>query len=241
MRMLAFARRNMREMLRDPLTLFFGAAFPLMILLLLSLIQANIPVPLFVPESLAPGIAAFGQSFLALFAALLVSRDRCSALMLRLRTSPMRGADFILGYALPLAPLALAQGLICLLTAVPLGLDFGWGILRTLLVLLPGALMNIGLGLMCGSLFNERQVGSICGALLTNVGAWLSGTWFDLSLMGGTFEKIARMLPFANSVDAARAALSGGNAIVPLLVVCVYAVGFGVLAVWIFTSRALES
>lgn len=241
MRMFAFAQRNMREMLRDPLTLFFGAGFPLIILLLLSLIQANIPVPLFTPESLAPGIAAFGQSFLALFAALLVSRDRCSALMMRLRTSPMRGMDFILGYALPLVPLALAQGLICLLAAVPLGLDFNWGILRTLLALMPGALMNIGLGLLCGCLFNERQVGSICGALLTNVGAWLSGTWFDLSLMGRTFEKIAHVLPFANSVDAARAALAGGNVLVPLLVVCAYAVGFAALAVWIFTSRALES
>ena len=241
MRMLAFARRNMREILRDPITLFFGAGFPLILLFLLSLIQANIPVPLFVPESLAPGIASFGQFFLALFAALLVSRDRCSALMLRLRTSPMRGIDFILGYALPLVPLALVQGLLCLLAAVPLGLEPGWGIMRTLLVLLPGALMNIGLGLMFGSLFNERQVGSICGALLTNVGAWLSGTWFDLSLMGNTFKKIAYMLPFANSVDAARAALAGGNVWVPLAVVSGYAVVFSLLAVWIFVSRALES
>ena len=101
--------------------------------------------------------------------------------------------------------------------------------------------MNIGLGLLCGCLFNERQAGSICGALLTNVGAWLSGTWFDLSLMGRTFEKIAHVLPFANSVDAARAALAGGNVLVPLMVVCAYAVCFAALAVWIFTSRALES
>jgi len=239
--MLAFARRNMREILRDPLTLFFGAGFPLVLLLLLSLIQANIPVPLFMPEKLAPGIAAFGQFFLALFAALLISRDRCSALMMRLRTSPMRGADFILGYVLPLLPLAVVQGALCLLAAVLLGLDFTPGLLRTLVVLLPSALMNISLGLICGCLFNERQVGGICGALLTNVGAWLSGTWFDLGLVGGTFERIARVLPFANAVDAARAALAGGNVLAPLGVVCAYAAVFSLLAVWIFVSRALES
>ena len=241
MRMLAFARRNMREMLRDPLTLFFGAGFPLVLLLLLSLIQANIPVPLFEANKLAPGIAVFGQFFLALFAALLVSRDRCSALMLRLRTSPMRGVDFILGYILPLIPLALAQGLLCLMAAVPLGLDFGWGLIRTLAALLPGALMNISLGLICGCLFNERQVGGVCGALLTNVGAWLSGTWFDLSLVGGAFERIAYMLPFANAVDAARAAFVGGDARMSLIVVCIYSIAFTLSAVWIFARRALES
>lgn len=241
MRMLAFARRNMREMLRDPLTMFFGAGFPLILLMLLSLIQANIPVPLFMPESLAPGVAAFGQSFLALFAALLVSRDRCSALMLRLRTSPMRGADFILGYVLPLLPLALVQGALCMIAALFLGLDFGPGLVRTLLALLPGAVMNIALGIICGCLLNERQAGGICGALLTNVGAWLSGVWFDLSLVGETFEKIARMLPFANSVEAARAALAGGDVLGPLAVVCVYAAVLGMLAVWIFAARALET
>jgi len=241
MRMLAFARRNMLEMLRDPLTLFFGVGFPLILLFLLSLIQANIPAPIFTPEKLAPGVAVFGQFFLALFAALLVSRDRCSALMLRLRTSPMHGADFILGYVLPLLPLALAQGALCLLAALPLGLDFGPGLLRTLMVLLPGAVLHISLGLVCGCLFNERQVGGICGALLTNVGAWLSGIWFDLALVGETFERIAHALPFANSVDAARAALAGGNVLAPLAVVCAYAVAFGLLAVWIFAARTLKS
>ena len=44
MRMLAFARRNWKEILRDPLTLAFGAGFPLVLLLLFSLIQRNVPV-----------------------------------------------------------------------------------------------------------------------------------------------------------------------------------------------------
>lgn len=234
MRMLAFARRNALEMLRDPLTIGFGAGFPLVLLVLLSMIQKNVPVEMFAPELLAPGIAVFGQSFLALFSALLVSRDRAGALMMRLRTSPMTAWDFILGYALPIVPLAVLQAGICLLAAVPLGLEMSWSMLRVIAVLLPGALFNIGLGLICGCLFNERQVGGICGALFTNVGAWLSGIWFDPALVGAAFEKIAKALPFANAVDAAQCALAGGLDAFALGIVCVYAVVCAVLAAVIF-------
>lgn len=241
MRMMAFARRNMKEMLRDPLTLIFGAGFPLVLLLLLSLIQMNIPVEMFAPEKLTPGVAVFGQSFLALFAALLVSRDRASALMLRLRTSPMRASDFILGYMLPLVPMALAQGILCFAAAFLLGLEPGLNAIAAILAVLPGALFNIALGLVCGCLFNEKQVGGVCGALLTNLGAWLSGTWFDVSLVGGAFARLARALPFANAVDAGRSALDGIFNGAALAVVCAYAVIFWALAVAIFSRRALKS
>ena len=46
MRALTFAKRTAKEILRDPLTLAFGLGFPVVLLLLLSAIQANIPVPL---------------------------------------------------------------------------------------------------------------------------------------------------------------------------------------------------
>lgn len=237
MRMLAFARRNTKEMLRDPLTMCFGAGFPLAILLLLSLIQMNIPVELFAPEKLAPGVSVFGQSFLALFAAMLVSRDRESALMMRLRTSPMRPADFILGYMLPLLPLAIAQGGICFLAAMALGLQPDWNILLCLAVQLPGAIFNIGLGLICGCLLNEKQVGGVCGALLTNLGAWLSGTWFDISMLGKTAGDVARALPFANAVEAGRATINGGMDVRALAIVCAYAAGSCILAAVIFGKR----
>ena len=60
MRMLVFARHNAREILRDPLTAIFSLGFPVVILALLTAIQANIPAPLFVLDSLTPGIAVFG-------------------------------------------------------------------------------------------------------------------------------------------------------------------------------------
>ena len=241
MRMIAFARRNTREILRDPLSLGFGLGFPMILLALMTLIQRNVPVEIFEMESLLPGICAFGESFFALFSAQLISKDRSSALMMRLRNSPLRARDFILGYALPLLPMALLQAALCVAFALLLGLKPGWGIIRMLGSLLPCALVFIALGLICGSLLSERQVGGICGALLTNLSAWLSGAWFDLKLIGGGFEAFAYALPFANAVDAARGALAGRPAGTALLVTCIYATGLCALAVVILARRMRRS
>ena len=239
--MIAFARRNAREILRDPLSLGFGLGFPIVLLALMTLIQRNVPVEIFAMESLLPGICAFGESFFALFSAQLISKDRSSALMMRLKNSPLRARDFILGYALPLLPMALLQGALCVIFALLLGLEPGWGILSMLVSLLPGALVFIALGLICGSLLTERQVGGVCGALLTNLSAWLSGAWFDLKLIGGGFETFAYAMPFANAVDAARAALAGQPAGTALLVSCAYAALLCALAVAVFARRMRRS
>ena len=208
-KVLIFAGRNAKEMLRDALTLFFGIAFPIILLLLLSAIQANIPVDLFEIEKLAPGIACFGLSFISLFSGLLISKDRTSSFLVRLFSSPLTPLQFILGYTLPLIPMAIAQSAVCFAVSLLLGLKLSFNILLSIVVILPTALLYIAIGLLVGSLLNDKQVGVICGALLTNITAWLSGIWFDLSLVGGTFEKIANALPFVHSVNAAQYAISG--------------------------------
>lgn len=208
MRMFAFAKRCAKEILRDPLTLFFGLGFPLVLLLLLSALQRNIPVPLFEIDKLTPGITVFGLSFMTLFSATLIARDRESALLQRLYTTPLKAADFILGYMLPLLPIALGQTLICYLVAIPLGLGVRVSILYAILGILPMALFNIGLGLLFGSILDVKQVGGICGALLTNLSAWLSGVWFDLELVGGVFQKVADVLPFVHAVELEKALLA---------------------------------
>ena len=209
MRMLTFARRNLKEILRDPLNLAFGLGFPLVLIILLSAIQANIPVALFEIQHLSPGIAVFGLSFMTLFSATLIARDRSTALLQRLYTTPMRAVDFILGYALPIVPISMAQSVVCYLAAVVLGLPVTVNILPAILFVIPVSLLYIGLGLLCGSVLNDKQVGGICGALLTNGSAWVSGIWFDLELVGGTFRKIAYALPFVHAVELERAALAG--------------------------------
>ena len=226
MRMLTFAKRNAKEILRDPLNLGFGLGFPLVLLVLLSALQRNIPVSLFEINTLTPGITVFGLSFMTLFSATLVAKDRESAFLQRLYTTPLKGFEFIIGYMLPLLPIALAQTVICYLFAIPLGLTVSANIIYAVIGIIPMAVFNIALGLLCGSIFGVKQVGGICGALLTNLSAWLSGVWFDLKLVGGFFEKFANALPFFRAAEAEKA-LFGGNSelafshILPIIIYCI--------------------
>ncbi len=209
MRTLTFSIRNAKEIIRDPLNLLFGLGFPLVLILLLSAIQANIPVPLFEIEHLSPGVTVFGLSFMSLFSAILISKDRGSSLLQRLYTTPLTSIDFIVGYTLPMIPFSIAQSAICYIVAVFLGLDITVNILLALLFVVPISILFIALGLLFGSILNDKQVGGICGALLTNLCAWLSGIWFDLELVGGAFKNIAYMLPFVHAVELERAVISG--------------------------------
>jgi ABC-2 type transport system permease protein len=109
--------------------------------------------------------------------------------------------------------MALGQTLVCYLAAIPLGLEISVNILFGVLGILPMAVFYISLGLLCGSLLGVKQVGGICGALLTNLSAWLSGVWFDLKLVGGFFEKLANALPFVHAVELERALYRGDFAL----------------------------
>lgn len=239
MKMLTFANRNIKELMRDPLNLAFMFGFPLVLLLLLSAIQANIPVKLFEIQHLTPGITVFGLSFMTLFSATIIAKDRQSALLQRLYTTPLTAADFILGYTLPIIPIAVGQCLVCYVAAIILGLEITVNILFSVIFIIPISILYIALGLLCGSVFNDKQVGGICGALLTNLSAWLSGVWFDLDLVGGTFKKISYMLPFVHAVEIERAVLLGNFAdVLPhLLWVLGYAFAVLIAAVLLFLRQ----
>jgi ABC-2 type transport system permease protein len=237
--MMTFAKRCTREILRDPINLFFGLGFPLVLLFLLSAIQANIPVDLFEINNLTPGITIFGLAFMTLFSATLIARDRETAFLQRLYTTPLTGLDFILGYMLPILPIALAQTLLCYLFAIPMGLTVSMNIVYAVLGIIPMAIFNIALGLLCGSVLGVKQVGGICGALLTNLSAWLSGVWFDLNLVGGVFQKIAGLLPFYHAVQMERAVFSGNwqSALNHILPVLLYSIAATAVAVACFLRQ----
>ena len=239
MRMMTFAKRCAKEILRDPINLGFGLGFPLVLLLLLSALQMNIPVSLFEIDTLTPGITVFGLSFMTLFSATLVAKDRESALLQRLYTTPLTGFDFIIGYMLPLLPIALGQTVICYLFAIPLGLTLSVNIIYAVIGMIPMAIFNIALGLLCGSIFGVKQVGGICGALFTNLSAWLSGVWFDLKLVGGVLEKIANALPFVHAVEMEKKLFSGdfGLAATHILPIVLYSVAITVIAVFCFLKQ----
>ena len=239
MRMMTFAKRCTKEILRDPINLGFGLGFPLVLLLLLSALQANIPVRLFEIDTLTPGITVFGLSFMTLFSATLIAKDRESALLQRLYTTPLTELDFIMGYMLPILPIAIGQTAICYLFAIPLGLTISVNIIYAIIGIIPMAVFNIALGLLCGSVFGVKQVGGICGALLTNLSAWLSGVWFDLKLVGGFFEKLANALPFVHAAEMEKA-LCGGNfdlAVPHILPILLYSTGITVVAVLCFLGQ----
>jgi ABC-2 type transport system permease protein len=243
MRVSLFAGRNTKEVLRDPINLFFGLGFPLVLLALLSIINANIPAEagntFFAVENLAPGVATFGPVFMALFSGMLLSKDRTSSFLTRLFTSPMTPFDFILGYTLPLLVMAVVQSIITFLAALLFGLTWSMNVLIAIVVIIPISIMFVGLGLLCGSLMNDKAVGSICGALLTNVAGWLSGIWFPLDLVGGAFKAVAAALPFYHSAEATKAAISGsfGEIWPHMAVVSGYMVIIYVLAVIIFRRK----
>lgn len=216
MRALAFLKRTWKEIILDPLSVFFGIGFPVILLLLLTAINSGIPKDpsgsspgTFELSVLTPAISVFGLSFVALFAALLVSKDRGSSLLQRLFTTPLTAGDYIAGYLLPMAPIGLIQSVICYLVALALGLNFTVNILLTL----PGTLLitffYAGLGLLCGSVMNEKQVGGLLGAVVTNVSAWFSGAWFSLDTVGGVFKAVGQILPFYHMVEIQRALLRG--------------------------------
>jgi len=236
---MTFAKRCAKEILRDPINLCFGLGFPLVLLVLLSAIQANIPVSMFEINTLTPGMTVFGLSFMTLFSATLVARDRESAFLQRLYTTPLTGFDFIMGYMLPLLPIALGQTTACYLFAIFLGLNLSINTLYAIIGIIPMAIFNIALGLLCGSVLGIKQVGGICGALLTNLSAWLSGIWFDLKLVGGAFQKIANALPFVHAVEMEKALFAADfeAAAAHILPIVLYSVFTTVIAVFCFLRQ----
>ncbi len=239
MKIYSFSKRCAKEILRDPVNLGFGLGFPIALLLLFRAMQANIPVELFEISTLAPGMGVFALSFVTLFSATLVARDRETAFLERLFTTPMRSFEFILGYTLPLVVISLLQSVICYIFSIILGLSVSVNILFALLLMIPISVFYVSVGLFFGSLLNVKQVGGICGALFTNLSAWLSGVWFDISLVGAVFERIASLLPFIHAVELQRAVVSGNfNGILPhLYPVIIYGVVMTVAGSLVFLKQ----
>lgn len=239
MKSLALSTRTAKEILRDPINLFFGLGFPLILILLLSTIQRNIPVSLFEIDKLTPGITVFGLSFMSLFAAVIVSKDRESALLSRLYTTPLKSFDFIIGYTIPLIPISILQSLICYIVAIPFGLKLSIGVIMALIGNILVSLFFISFGVLCGSSLSSKQVGGICGALLTNLSAWLSGIWFDISLVGGVFKTVADALPFIHAVEMEKALFSGNyeGIGIHILIVGIYTLIVTLLSIYMFLRQ----
>lgn len=232
----AFAGRCVKELLRDPLNLFFCLVFPLVLLVMFSLF--NIPADVYRVENFAPGIVIFAYSFVSMFGGTLMAADRESSFFARLAASPMTAKDFILGYAMPLLPLSVIQSALFLATAAVMGLEPGWHLPGALLVMIPAALFYIGFGLLLGATMKQKQIGALFSMFVT-VSTWFSGMWFDLGIIGRWMEILGKCLPFWYAVDAGRAVLSGSTArlVTDILVLLAWAVLMFILAAVFFRRR----
>ena len=248
-RALAFAGRNQKEILRDPLSYLFCLAFPLVMLVVMTVVNESIPkeagVTVFRIEKLAPGIAVFGQTFLMLFACLSVSRDRAGSFLVRLYATPARSGDFILGYQIPMLVLGAAQTavlyaasyVVSLIVKTPLKpLGLFWSFLSLQL----SGILFISFGLIFGTLFSEKAAPGLC-SIIISLSSFLGCIWFDAESLGGIMLKICKALPFFYCTKIGRSALALSFTKeafwLPLLIVASCALVFDLAAVLIFRSR----
>jgi len=247
MRSIVFSKRTAKEILRDPLTFIFCLGFPLVMLVIMTIVNESIPkeaqMVIFNIEYLAPGIVIFGLTFIMQFTCLQVSKDRSTAFLSRLYASPMKPVDFIIGYTLPIMVIAILQCVVTFIASVIVAIIAGenlnvLNLLLAVIVNIPAALLFLGLGMLFGTLLNDKAAPGICSILIT-VACLLGGIWMDVDALGGTFMKISHILPFYQSVKAARMAVLGqfGEILKPLMLTGAYAIGIYVLAVVVLHSK----
>lgn len=250
MNSVVFGKRTFTEIVRDPLSYIFCLGFPLIMLILMSIINQSIPkeanMDIFQIQNLAPGIAVFGLTFVMLFTCLQVSKDRSTAFLIRLYAAPIKSREFIIGYTYPVIIIAILQSIFTFLVAVIIGGIHGYSfnilnIFLCMLVLIPSALLFIGFGLFFATLLNEKAAPGICSIIIT-ASCMLGGIWMDVDGIGGTLAKLCKVLPFYHGVTAARMALRGdySDLLKPFAIIVVYAVVIYLLAVLIF-KRKMQS
>jgi len=248
-RMLAFADRNRKEILRDPLSYIFCLAFPLAMLVVMTLVNASIPkeagMTVFRIDNLAVGIAVFGQTFVMLFTGLTVSKDRSGSFLVRMYATPMESSDFTLGYLLPMLVIALAQNLLIYLASLVISLITGpainpLGLLVSLVTLIPSAVMFICIGLLFGTLFSEKAAPGLC-SIIISLSSFLGCVWFDADHTGGVMLTICRVLPFYYCTRAGRSAVrldfGMDTWVIPLLIVVLCAVALAAVSSLVFRSK----
>lgn len=250
MRILIWVKRNLKELVRDPLTLVFTIGMPLVLLVMFKLIDLGSVTSQYQMVNFAPGIAVFSFAFIMLFTAILISTDRTSSFLTRLFSSPLKSYEFILGYALTMLPLVLVQSILFFVVAGLMDNSiFTVNMLWAILILIPISFMYILLGVLFGSLFTDKQVGGVTSTIITG-SSLLNGMWFPKEFFDGNagFDIVTRILPFRYGVDLARLFLAGDfsscnvleDIVIPLIVIAAYTIVIGVLSVIAFKSKMLK-
>lgn len=205
-RTLAFAKRNFKELIRDKIALIFEILLPLFLLFIFQ--QFNIPSESYQLQNFTPGIIIFGLSFITLFTATLVAKDRTSSLLVRLGASPMKPADYIFGYILALLPIVILQNILFFIAASLMGLTPSPNMIYVILISLIIAIFFITLGILIGSLVSEKATGGV-GSIVVQLVCFTSGIYFPNEMVGAFFVTICKILPFESFLTITKSILNG--------------------------------
>ena len=205
MLMINFAKRNFKELIRDPLSLVFEIILPIFLLFIFQ--QFKIPEENYRLENFTPAIILFGFSFITLFTSTLIAKDRTSSFLIRLGISPMKSSDYILGYIISIIPIIIIQDILFFIVAMLLGLSFSITIIYTIIVSIIVSIFFITLGILIGSLVSERGTGGL-GSIIVQLVCFTSGMYFPKELVGKVFAKICEILPFESCLNIIKGVLN---------------------------------
>jgi len=241
MRSAELAKRNVKEVIRDPLSLGIAVALPLVLLLTLQALGGD-DTPFLTPTLLTPGIVLFGFVMVMFSSAMILARDRETSLLARLLTTPLRSSDFVSGYSLPYLLVAIVQAVVLLSVGAMLGLDSDGSVVLVALILALMAVFYVALGMILGALLTVAQTsGAYALVLILTI---FGGAWFDLDEIGGVFLTIGDLLPFKHALDAARAVMADGAGLseiaTDLYWIGAYTIGAVALAIVVFQRRMSE-
>ena len=237
MRIINFAKRNFKELIRDPLSLIFEIVLPIFLLFIFQ--QFNIPEESYKLSNFTPGIILFGFSFITLFTATLIAKDMSSSLLIRLGTSPMKSYEYILGYIISIIPIIIIQDILFFIVALLLGLKFSFGIILAILISLVVSILFIAMGILIGSLVSEKATGGL-GSLVVQLVCFTSGMYFSKDLVGKGFATICELLPFESSLNIIKGFLNNNLSLISLrniIVFSIYTIGVLIISIIIFKRK----
>ncbi len=249
---LSFTKRNLLEMSRDPLSYIFCVAFPVIMLIIMTIVNESVPkdtVTIFRIDNLTGGVTIFGQTFIMLFTALQVATDRSTSFLVRLYASPMKSRNFTFGYILPMLVISMVQTLIIVISAFVISLITGVelsipGLLLLVVLSLPSACFFIALGMIFGTIFNEKAAPGMC-SIIISLGSFLGSIWYDAEQAGGVMYDICRCLPFLYCTKTARSVVrmefGWDGFLFPLIIVIGSAVVLFFIAISVFKKKMKAS
>ncbi len=237
MRTLNFAKRNFKEIIRDPLSIIFAILLPLLLLFIFQ--QFNIPSENYKLENFTPGIIIFGFSFITLFTAMLVSKDRSTSLLVRLGISPMKSIEYIIGYMLAILPIIIIQNVLFFILAIILGLSFSINIIFAILISIIISILFIAIGIIIGSLVSEKASSGI-SSIIVQLVCFTSGMYFPRESLGDVFAKICDYLPFESCLTIIKGIMNNDLEIITIrnvFVITLYTVLLLIISIVVFKKK----